>query len=84
MELTTLVGVVAGILTTSSFVPQVVKTWKTRHTKDLSLFMFFMLLAGIALWLTYGIVRRDIPIILANGVSLMFVVIILSFKIRYG
>lgn len=84
MEMTTLLGFAAGTLTTVSFLPQVIKAWKTRHTGDISGYMFILLLVGICLWLFYGIVMADMPIIAANGVSFIFVAIILYFKVKYG
>ncbi|MDO8427028.1 MAG: SemiSWEET transporter [Deltaproteobacteria bacterium] len=84
MDSTTWLGIFAGTLTTTSFLPQVIKTWKTRHTKDISAFMFLMLFIGITLWVAYGIVRNDMPIILANCVSLVLVSVMLFFKIRHG
>lgn len=84
MDSTTILGVVAGTLTTVSFLPQVIRTWRTRHTKDISLHMFALLAIGIVLWLIYGIIRIDLPLVLANGVSLVLVFIILVFKIKHG
>ena len=84
MDLTNLLGIVAGTLTTTSFLPQVVKAWKSRHTKDISFLMFIMLFAGIVLWLAYGIIKRDIPIVFANALSFILVATILFFKIRHG
>ncbi|MBI5235529.1 MAG: SemiSWEET transporter [Deltaproteobacteria bacterium] len=84
MDSITILGVAAGILTTVSFLPQVIRTWRTRHTKDISLYMFALLAIGIALWLVYGYIRNDLPLVLANAVSFLFVVIILVFKIRHG
>lgn len=84
METVTLLGILAGTLTTSSLVPQVLKAWKTRHTRDISLFMFLMLFTGVVLWLLYGIARNDIPVILANLITLFFVMAIIFFKLRFG
>lgn len=84
MDLTTVLGITAGTLTTISFLPQVVKTWRTRHTKDISAFMFALLLTGIALWFIYGIIKQDFPIIAANGTSLVLVSAILFLKIKHG
>lgn len=79
----TLLGLIAGIITTSSFVPQLVKSWKTHHTKDLSLPMYLMLDLGILLWLLYGILTNDLPVLLANGVALILSTAIIILKIRY-
>ncbi len=82
MDSTTLIGIVAAILTTSAFVPQALKTWKTKSTGDLSLPMYLLMFTGIFLWLIYGIIKNDWPIILANGVSFCLAFIILFFKIK--
>ena len=78
-----ILGLVAGTLTTISFLPQVIKTWKTRSAKDLSLVMFSVYCLGTFLWLMYGIYRHDIVIILANGVTLGLALILLYFKLRF-
>lgn len=86
MELSTtdLLGIVAGSLTTASFLPQVVKAWRSGHTKDVSIFMFLLLFIGLVLWIAYGIVKGDMPIVLANAISIALVSAILYFKIKYG
>jgi len=84
MDSITALGVVAGIITTASFLPQVIKTWKTRHTKDISIYMFSLLVLGMSLWLIYGIVKADLPLILANAVTIGLASIILFFKIKHG
>jgi MtN3 and saliva related transmembrane protein len=63
--------------------PQVLKTWKTRSAKDLSLGMFSIFTIGVSLWLAYGILRNDLPIILANLVTLCFAATLLYFKLRW-
>ncbi|MBI5048499.1 MAG: SemiSWEET transporter [Deltaproteobacteria bacterium] len=83
MEITTLLGLTAATLTTLSFVPQVVKTWKMRETRDISLFMFVMLAIGIVLWTVYGFIIQDLPVILANCISFILTAIIIYFKVRY-
>lgn len=77
------IGFVAAILTTIAFVPQVVKTYKTRHTKDISLFMYVIFSAGVLLWTIYGIILGLIPVILANSVTLLLSIFVLIMKIRY-
>lgn len=76
-------GLVAGGLTTISFLPQVVKTWKTRSAKDLSLVMFSVFCLGTALWLTYGILIASSPVIIANAVTLVLCSILLYFKLWF-
>ncbi|HNZ86905.1 MAG TPA: SemiSWEET transporter [Methanofastidiosum sp.] len=84
MEITTILGLMAGSLTTISFVPQVIKTWKFKETKDISLLMYIIFFLGVFLWFSYGIIINNVPIIIANGVSLVLVFIVLMLKIRYG
>jgi MtN3 and saliva related transmembrane protein len=84
MLLVSLLGLLAGVLTTASAVPQVVKTIKTRATKDLSLGTYVLVTVGIGLWLIYGFLIRDIPLISANIVSIILNFLILFFKIKYG
>lgn len=80
----TLLGLTAAACTTLAFLPQVIKTWRTRSTKDVSLGMFLILNTGILLWLVYGFLRLDVPLIIANGITLMLASTILFFKIRFG
>jgi MtN3 and saliva related transmembrane protein len=80
----TTLGLVAGFLTTVAFVPQVVKTWRTRSAEDVSLRMFVAFLTGVGLWLIYGIIRSDIAMVAANGVTFLLAGLILFFKVRYG
>ena len=60
-------GYVAGILTVSSFLPQVIRSFRTRQTRDLSLGMFALLTTASSLWMIYGAVTRDWPVILTNA-----------------
>lgn len=83
MSYITIVGLIAGTLTTVSFLPQIIKIWKTKSTKDISLGMFVILCAGIFLWLLYGICINAFPVIIANSAILILVFIILVFKIKY-
>jgi MtN3 and saliva related transmembrane protein len=82
MDLTVL-GLIAGGLTTIAFVPQMIQTWQTRSAKDVSFVMLITFISGIFLWLIYGILRRDIAIVAANGVTLIFNLVILGLKIKY-
>jgi MtN3 and saliva related transmembrane protein len=77
-------GYAAAVCTTSAYVPQVLRVWRTRSTKDISLKMFLVLVTGLSLWLTYGIWRGEMPLIIANGITLMLASTILYFKIRHG
>ncbi len=78
-----IIGLMAAACTTAAFVPQVVKTWKTKDVENLSLSMYLVMLTGVLLWLTYGIYLDSISIILANIVTAILVCIILFFKFRY-
>lgn len=78
-----LLGAVAGFLTTVSFLPQVVRAWRTRQTRDLSLGMFLLLAAGTTLWLAYGVLQRDWPIVATNTVTTLLVLSIIVAKLRY-
>ena len=80
----TLLGLTAAACTTLAFVPQVLKTWRTRSTKDISLGTFLVLVTGIVLWLVYGLIQRDLPLVVANAATLVMVATILVFKLRYG
>ncbi|MBF0305945.1 MAG: SemiSWEET transporter [Alphaproteobacteria bacterium] len=82
MQFVDVLGAVAGTLTTIAFLPQVIKTWRTGATRDLSMAMFLALVVGIVLWLIYGVLRNDVPLILANGVTLVLAGVILFFKLR--
>ena len=84
MRLVDLVGYAAGTLTTLSFLPQVIKTWQSRSAKDISLAMFLMFCIGVSLWIVYGVFNADLPVILANVVTLTLASIILGFKFYYS
>lgn len=79
-----LLGALAGLCTTIAFLPQLVRAWRTRSTRDISLPMFSLLVFGIFLWLVYGALIGDVPLILANGVSFCFTSSILYLKLRHG
>ncbi len=83
MTAVTALGIAAGTLTTIAFVPQVLKAWRSRSTRDVSLAMFLTLCTGVVLWLIYGILVEDLPLILANGVTLCLAGTILVLKLRY-
>ena len=78
-----IIGFIAAILTTASFVPQVIKTWKSKSTENLSLIMYLAMFIGIVLWFIYGYNINSISIMFANGISGILVCTILFFKFRY-
>lgn len=84
MDITEVIGLLAGFLTTIPFIPQVIKTWRSRSAKDLSLGMFLLFWSGILLWLIYGVIIENTPIIIANGFTLALASIILIFKFRFN
>lgn len=77
-----LVGTIAGTLTTLSFLPQVIKTWRSRSTHDISLVMFLSFCLGVALWLVYGVLMEAWPIVISNIITLALAGIILTMKVR--
>ena len=84
MDFIILIGFLAAILTTISFVPQVIKTMQTKHTEDISLVMYVLLVIGIFLWFIYGIYIDSMPVIAANAVTLVLSSIILALKVKHG
>lgn len=82
--LVTVIGTVAGTLTTAAYLPQVIKVWRSRSAGDISLQMYILMVTGSVLWVTYGLMLMAWPVILANAVSLLFTAIILTFKLRHG
>lgn len=84
MELLDYTGYAAALCTSGAYVPQVLRVWRTRSTQDISLKMFLVLVTGLALWLIYGLWRGEIPLVAANGASLMLASTILYFKLKHG
>jgi MtN3 and saliva related transmembrane protein len=81
--LVTALGFAAAVLTTLSFLPQVLKVWRSRRADGISLGMYGLFCAGIALWLVYGLLTADLPIIAANAVTLALAGSVLVLAIRY-
>jgi MtN3 and saliva related transmembrane protein len=79
----TLVGSVAAILTTIAFIPQVIKVWKTRSARDVSLGMYALFTTGVALWLAYGLMIGSGPVIVANAMTLLLAGAVLVMKLRF-
>lgn len=84
MEPSDLLGYAAATLTTASFVPQVWRTFRTHDVSGISLRMYSIFTAGIAVWLAYGIVLKELPMILANSVSLVLACTVLVMRLRYA
>jgi MtN3 and saliva related transmembrane protein len=83
MTLTSLIGLAAGTVTVVSFVPQVIRVWRTRRTRDLSFGAFLLLGTGACLWLTYGLMMRDPAVIGTNLIVGLLVSAILVAKMRF-
>lgn len=83
-DLISALGAAAALCTTAAYLPQLIRAWRTRSTRDISLPMFSLLVLGIFLWLVYGVLIGDGPLIAANGVSLCFTSSILYLKLRHG
>jgi len=83
MDSTTLLGLVAAACTTIAFVPQVVKTVRSRDTRSISLPMYALFTFGIFLWLIYGLLNNDLPIIAANSITCVLAAVVLAFKVKY-
>ena len=76
-------GFLAGALTTASFLPQVLKSWSTRDLSGISLRMYGLFTAGVALWLVYGLLVSNRPIVLWNAVTLLLAGTVLALKLRH-
>ncbi|MFC2137141.1 SemiSWEET transporter [Bacteroidota bacterium] len=84
MSTIAILGYIAAFCTTLSFVPQAAKVIKTKETKAISLPMYLLFNVGIVLWLIYGIMLNEWPIILANAITISLTIIILTMKIKHG
>ena len=84
MEASTWVGYAAGLLTTFAFVPQALQIWRTRSARDVSLHTFSAFTVGVALWLAYGLLKGEWPIVLWNAITLALAAAILAMKRRFG
>ncbi|HEX5340274.1 MAG TPA: SemiSWEET transporter [Gammaproteobacteria bacterium] len=84
MNIERCIGLAAATLTTLSFLPQVIRCLRTRDTRGISLWMYSVFALGIALWLMYGLLLHDLPITLANGVTLLLALVVLTLKLRHG
>lgn len=84
MDSITLIGLAAGFFTTIAFVPQALKIWRSKSARDVSLQTFAALTLGVALWLAYGILKQEPPLILWNAVTLALAGAILAMKLKFG
>lgn len=84
MDIVELIGIAAAFCTTIAYLPQVVRAWRTRSTKDVSLRMYIIMVTGTCLWLFYGLLIGNLPLIGANIASLVLTGSVLLLKLRYG
>ncbi len=84
MPTTDLIGSIAACLTTLSFLPQALHTFRTRDVKGISLGMYALFTTGVALWLVYGLMLMAWPLIVANAITLLLALAILVMKLRFG
>ena len=83
MNIVTAIGLLAAAFTTIALLPQIMKVWKTKSTKDISIGMFTLYSSGVFLWLVYGLFINDLPIILANSLAFIQALAILTLKAKY-
>jgi MtN3 and saliva related transmembrane protein len=84
MDTTQIIGITAGVLTSVSMLPQLIKMIKEKKAGDVSIVMLLVLISGLALWAVYGFMRDDIPIIATNSFSCLLNIIVLTFRIKYN
>lgn len=84
MQLTETLGYLAATLTTVAFVPQAWRIWRTKDVRGISLRMYIVFTVGVALWLAYGFALKELPVILANAITLVLACAVLVMRIRYG
>jgi MtN3 and saliva related transmembrane protein len=83
MDMIQILGLAAGTCTSLAAAPQLIKAWKTKEVKDISLKMFLLYVVGIGLWLLYGVLKSDNPIVITNSISLAFNAAMLALKLKY-
>jgi MtN3 and saliva related transmembrane protein len=83
MEMTQWIGIAAGVLTASSMLPQVIKVLKEKKAEEISLLMLIVLISGISLWIVYGVMKKDLPIIATNAFSLLVNIVLMVLRIKY-
>ncbi len=83
MQTTSVIGIVAGLFTSVSLLPQLLKIIKEKKVEELSIIMFISLMIGLLLWIYYGALKKDLPIIITNGFSVTLNIFILFFRYKY-
>jgi MtN3 and saliva related transmembrane protein len=84
MDIPFIIGIIAGTFTCVSMFPQVIKIIKEKQAQDVSLWMPVVLFIGHALWITYGVLKKDIPLIAPNSIAIVLDVLMIIFTIKYG
>ncbi len=84
MDKVQIIGIIAGVFTASSLIPQLIKTLKEKKSEDVSIGMLVVLLAGLSLWLVYGLMRDDAPIIYTNAFSLLLNISMIFLRFKYN
>lgn len=84
MDTTQMIGIGAGILTASSTLPQLVKIIKEKKAADVSILMIIVLIVGLSLWVVYGLMQNDWPLIVTNSFSVLVNILLLIYRLRYG
>ncbi|MDG1731189.1 MAG: SemiSWEET transporter [Algibacter sp.] len=79
-----IIGFIAAFLTTSAFVPQVYKTWKTKNVEAISLTMYLVMFTGVFLWLLYGIYMNSLSMLIANIITSSLILVLILLKIKYS
>jgi len=83
IDFTEVIGLIAALLTTAAFVPQVYKTWQTKSADGLSLTMYLVFLTGIVLWLVYGVYLNSLAMIIANSITIVLTIVLIYFKLTF-
>ncbi|MFA6992455.1 MAG: SemiSWEET transporter [Candidatus Gracilibacteria bacterium] len=83
MKLVDIIGYIAGGLGVASLIPQVIKSWQTKLTRDLSFWRYFMYVTGLTLWVVYGALIQNGPLLVMNGIAVVLAGSILCLKIKY-
>jgi len=84
MNWTQIIGLFAGICTASSLLPQLIKTIKEKKAEEISKTMLFVLMTGVATWIVYGVMRKDLPIIITNSFSLLLNIAMIVLRLKYS
>jgi MtN3 and saliva related transmembrane protein len=83
IDIITIIGLIAAAFTTIALLPQLIKVWKTKSTKDISTGMFSLYCCGVFLWFVYGVYLKNLPIMIANSIAFIQALVILMLKTKY-